>query len=249
MVERCETFADFSLTIKMGEVLSRHTCVVKLSSGALALLHPVSGDGERHLFLPCVYGYATTIRRAQGATLQLGCLYFDHCYPPERGYGYVGVSRFTSQLGVYHFGRIRRTDWLPVGGPGEPHEQEVRSEASCQSSEGGDDSDEYEAMTGEGGVSAALRAVREGRSGDESSDDEVVEPADYTTESDAGAAQEFWSDSSSSSVGEEPHGDTDSEDADSASVSSGVFSEEPRLMYHEVVEMQEQLDDAAGLLP
>ena len=55
-------------------VLSRHTCIVKLSTGALVLLHPVSADGAENHFLPCVYGYATTIRRAQGATLQLGCL-------------------------------------------------------------------------------------------------------------------------------------------------------------------------------
>ena len=49
-------------------------------------------------------------------------------------------------------------------------------------------------------------------------------------------------------MGEEPHGDSESEDADSASVSSGEHEEEPRLMYHQVVEMQEQLDDVAGLL-
>ena len=225
-------------------VLSRHTCVVKLSSGALVLLHPVSGDGERHLFLPCVYGYAATIRRAQGATLQLGCLYFDHCYPPERGYGYVGVSRFTTQAGVYHFGRIRRTDWLPVGGPGEPQEQEVRSEASRQSSDGADDSDEYEAMAGGGVVSAALRAVREGRGGEDSSGDEEAEPGDFTTESEPGAAEEYWSETSSSVE----HWSETSSSADSASLSSGQFSEEPRLMYHEVVEMEEQLDDAAALL-
>ena len=221
-------------------VLARHTCVVKLSNGALVLLHPVSADGVGHLFLPCVYGYATTIRRAQGATLQLGCLYFDHCYPPERGYGYVGVSRFVSQAGVYHFGRIRRTDWLPVGGPGEPEEQEQREDSSVDSGDGGDDSDEYEAMTGEGGASAALRAVREGRVGEESSGDEESDPADFTTDSEAGAAEEDWSETSSSS------GDED--ELDSASASSGDFAEEPRLMYHEVVEMEEQLDDAAPLL-
>ena len=102
-------------------------------------------------------------------------------------------------------------------------------------------------MAGDGVVSAALRAVREGRGGEESSGDEEAEPADFTTESELGAAEEYWSETSSS-VGEEPHGDSESEDADSASLSSGQFEEEPPLMYHEVVEMQEQLDDAAGLL-
>ena len=76
-------------------------------------MHPIVTDGRVHL--PCAYGYATTIRRAQGSSLAAGALYFDHCYPPERGYAYVGVSRFRTKLGVFHFGPIRRSDWLPVG--------------------------------------------------------------------------------------------------------------------------------------
>ena len=63
--------------------------------------------------LPCAYGYATTIRKSQGATLAAGCLYFDHCYPAERGYGYVGASRFRSKDGLFHYGSVRRSDWLP----------------------------------------------------------------------------------------------------------------------------------------
>jgi len=70
--------------------------------------------GSRFFLL--LVGYATTIRRAQGSTLDAGCIWFDHCYPPERGYGYVAVSRFRTHAGVYHYGRIRRSDWLPVGG-------------------------------------------------------------------------------------------------------------------------------------
>ena len=148
------------------KVLSRHTFVMKLSSGGLVLVHPVSADGEEGLFLPCVYGYATTIRRAQGATLKLGCLFFDHSYPPERGYGYVGVSRFETQAGVYHFGRIRRTDWLPVGGPGEPLEQVERGEESDSSPEGSDDdSSEYACRAGEG-LDAGLLALRGGHESD-----------------------------------------------------------------------------------
>ena len=61
-------------------------------------------------------GYATTIRRAQGATLQLGCMYVDQRFHhAERGYGYVGLSRFKSRAGVYLWGKLRRTDFLPVG--------------------------------------------------------------------------------------------------------------------------------------
>ena len=87
-------------------------------------------------FLPCVYGYATTIRRAQGASLDQGCLYFDQtgCKKkhPGRGYGYVGASRFRSREGCYLYGRIRRTDFLPVGEPQEDevNERGIQSESS-----------------------------------------------------------------------------------------------------------------------
>ena len=36
-------------------------------------------------------------------------------HPAARGYGYVGVSRFRSREGVHIFGKLRRTDFLPVG--------------------------------------------------------------------------------------------------------------------------------------
>ena len=79
----------------------------------MVLVHPIR-VGKR-LFLPCCYGYATTIRRAQGSSLHLGALWFDHCFPPERGYGYVGASRFRSRNGLFLYGRIRQSDWIPVG--------------------------------------------------------------------------------------------------------------------------------------
>ena len=64
-----------------------------LSSGNLALVHPVEEKGQR--FLPVTYGYATTVRRAQGASLDMGCIYFDQKRRAAgRGYGYVAVSRF-----------------------------------------------------------------------------------------------------------------------------------------------------------
>ena len=77
------------------------------------MVHPVGDDIDS--FLPCTYGWATTIRWAQGATLTHGCIFFDHAYPPERGYGYVAISRFKTQASVFHYGRLRRTDWLPIG--------------------------------------------------------------------------------------------------------------------------------------
>ena len=85
----------------------------RLSTGGMVLVHPIRVGQQ--VFLPCCYGYATTIRRAQGSSLHLGALWFDHCFPPERGYGYVGASRFRSRDGLFLYGRVRRSDWTPVG--------------------------------------------------------------------------------------------------------------------------------------
>ena len=58
----------------------------RLSTSSMILVHPVSAGrgGTLHEFLPCTYGYATTIRRAQGASLDYVCLYFDGNFPPDR---------------------------------------------------------------------------------------------------------------------------------------------------------------------
>ena len=63
-------------------------------------------------------------------------MFFDLAFPPDRGYAYVAVSRFRTRVGVYHFGRYRRSDWLPVGDAIEG-EQTQRSYESMSS-----DSDE-----------------------------------------------------------------------------------------------------------
>ena len=64
----------------VGEVLESlhgNACFVVrlLGTGNFVLVHPVEEDGAR--FLPCCYGYATTIRRAQGMSVDQGCIYFD----------------------------------------------------------------------------------------------------------------------------------------------------------------------------
>ena len=41
--------------------------------------------------------------------------------PAGRGYGYVAVSRFKSRAGCFLYGKMRRTDFLPVG----DHSEEV----------------------------------------------------------------------------------------------------------------------------
>ena len=92
-----------------------------LGSGNYVLVHPMSEDGQ--VFLPCCYGYATTIRRAQGMSLKMGCIYMDQRKRGAgRGYAYVAVSRFQSRGGCHWFGKLRRSDFLPVG---EEKEDEV----------------------------------------------------------------------------------------------------------------------------
>ena len=92
-----------------------------VGSGTYVLVHPMEEDSA--IFLPCCYGYATTVRRAQGLSLVHGCLYFDQAKRAAgRGYGYVACSRFKTQSGCHLWGKVRRTDFLPVG---EESEHEV----------------------------------------------------------------------------------------------------------------------------
>ena len=92
-----------------------------IGTGNMVLVHLMEEDGA--VFLPCCYGYATTIRRAQGADLFHGCIYMDlKSRAAARGYGYVAASRFKFRSGCYLYGKLRRTDFLPVG---EEQEDEV----------------------------------------------------------------------------------------------------------------------------
>ena len=131
-----------------------------LSSGNMVLIHPMEEEGRR--FLPCCYGYATTIRRAQGCGFHHGCMYFDlKKYPAARGYGYVAVSRFISRKGCYLYGKLRRTDFLPVG---EEREDEVL-ERGWDSVTSSDDS-EHGYSENIGSSSLAAPAEEEGTSSD-----------------------------------------------------------------------------------
>ena len=85
-----------------------------IGTGNMVLVYAMLENGQ--MFLPCCYGYASTIRRAQGADLVHGCIYFDQRKRAAgRGYGYVAVSRFKSREGCYLYGKLRMTDFLPVG--------------------------------------------------------------------------------------------------------------------------------------
>lgn len=92
-----------------------------VGSGNLVLVHPIREQGAT--FLPCCYGYATTIRRAQGADMFHGCVYMDQLKRvASRGYAYVACSRFKSRSGCYLYGKARVSDFLPVG---ELQEEEI----------------------------------------------------------------------------------------------------------------------------
>ena len=149
----------------------RHTCIftARLTTGAMILVHPVSAGkaDAMHEFLPCTYGYATTIRRAQGASLDYVCLYFDAKFPPDRGYGYVGASRCRNAAGLYYFKRLRRTDWLPIGG-GDSDGESDRGDASDAES-----IDPYDGWCGDGSDSDCSTLRSDGHL--QPSDDEDVE--------------------------------------------------------------------------
>ena len=95
------------------QMLGSNVFVLKTEAGVLLLVHPIWQKGRA--FMPVTYAYATTIRRAQGATLQLVGIRFDRKLADE-GYAYVAASRAKRRADVYLVGTIRRTDWRPVGG-------------------------------------------------------------------------------------------------------------------------------------
>ena len=108
-------FVNGALAVCVESLKGCEVFIVRLvSSGNLVLVHPVEEKGQR--FLPLTYGYATTVRRAQGASLDMGCIYFDQKKRAAgRGYGYVAVSRFKSREGCFLYGKLRQTYFLPVG--------------------------------------------------------------------------------------------------------------------------------------
>jgi hypothetical protein len=131
-------FVNGALAVVSESLLGNAVFIAQLvGTGNFVLVHPMEEDGGR--FLPCCYGYATTIRRAQGASLDLGCLYFDQRrHHAGRGYGYVGVSRFKTRAGCILFGKLRVTDFLPVGEAKEDEvlERGVQSETSDEEERG-----------------------------------------------------------------------------------------------------------------
>lgn len=111
-----------------------------VGSGNYILVHPMTEEGA--VFLPCCYGYSTTVRRAQGLSLKLGCIYMDQKKRAAgRGYAYVAVSRFQTRCGCHLYGKVRRSDFLPVG---EEKEDEVLTRGIESESESGSDTGGFE---------------------------------------------------------------------------------------------------------
>ena len=92
-------------------------------------------------------------------------------HPPDPGYGYVAASRFKSKDGIYLFGPIRQSDWIPVHSKADVGDYHtIRGEES----ESDYDSDEEEQY-----ARSYANYIERGladQSGDSGSDDE----ADYT---------------------------------------------------------------------
>ena len=69
----------------------------------------------------------------------MGCIYFDQKQRAAgRGYGYVAVSRFKSREGCFLYGKLRQSDFLPVGEGTESEilERGVLSETSDSDEQG-----------------------------------------------------------------------------------------------------------------
>ena len=121
-LDKSRGFVNGALCIVIEQLCGNGFFIAKLlGSGNYVLIHPMEENGS--VFLPGCYGYATTIIRAQGASLSMGCIYVDQKYfCAGRGYGYVAASRFRRRGGCYLYGHLHRTDFLPVGGDGNEDE-------------------------------------------------------------------------------------------------------------------------------
>ena len=119
------------------KMLRSDVFIMESSQQTSILVYPVTVKGQK--YLPVSYGYATTMRRAQGATLDAVGLLFDRRLP-DRGYAYVGTSRAKSRSSVYHLGHLRQTDWLPVGG--DPSQEHTSLSALSESSDEQEESEQ-----------------------------------------------------------------------------------------------------------
>ena len=116
--------------------------VLKASNDVRVLAHSVTLKGKT--FMPAAYSYAMTVRRAQGMTLDMVGLRFD-VRNPNGGYAYVGASRVRRRCDLYHVGKLRRSDWVPVGGDADgPAYQDTTPGTQSNGSQSDDDRMPYQ---------------------------------------------------------------------------------------------------------
>ena len=84
-------------------VLRKDVLVACTPGGIPILAHPAQYDGIQ--FMPFSFGYAMTIRRSQGSTLEMMTLRFDRKYSADRGYGYVGAPRVQPAADLFVMGQ------------------------------------------------------------------------------------------------------------------------------------------------
>jgi hypothetical protein len=112
-------------------------------------------------------------------------LYFDLFKAAPRGFGYVGASRARSSDGLFYFGKIRRTDWLPVGGDA-IDEQVTRGYDSADSSSDGRAPSYDESDDGQESSDGSLGEVEEAMLLDSQNNRDV--DYDHVRESDSDSA-------------------------------------------------------------
>ena len=117
-------------------VLLKWAFVLRVDNGNKLLVYPLFNAGFLTLLLRlCMH----TMRRAQRANMKL---IVDHWHV-DPGYAYVATSRATTKAGVYHVGKLRRKDWIPVGAPlpCELDESDDEQEDSEEESDSRDDTE------------------------------------------------------------------------------------------------------------
>ena len=73
-IDKMRGFVNGAVGTVRGSLGGNEVFTKKLhGTGNLVLVYPMEEDGN--LFLPCDYGYATTIRLAQGASCDMGCVW------------------------------------------------------------------------------------------------------------------------------------------------------------------------------
>ena len=151
-------------------VLRKDVFILQSDQNLPILAHPITYKGRK--YLPVSYGWATTMRRAQGATLGKIALWFDRRLA-DAGYAYVGLSRAKRAGDVFLVDRIRRTDWRAVNAANEHVQPSHLSDTDTDEDDRSADADE-DADTDEDDRSADTDGDEDDRSAEDELTDETM---------------------------------------------------------------------------